>query len=393
VSARGVDLEAYVARYSQPLQVYLGPAAEPAARRLLDGALPPQARLLAFRGNQVPALDGPAVLVLAPPDLAGPHRARLLDLARAARPGRPILYGSSKNRDALLDAINSWRIFRIVPEDSSPAVLIDAVLKAHEAIELERGLERAAEELRAETTSLEEALQSLEQTQDRLRHAERLATLGRITSSLIPIIGAHLEALQEFNALVGAGTHRRDARLEELLGYAFTGIRALHAMLDEIRGYGESRPEAYRLELEDVDGLVKFAVSFSGFDPLARQRHLRTDLRSGARIRGDCFRLYQTFINLLRNAFQATPPGGEVTVRTFVDGKEVVVDVENTGPPISPEVQAHIFEPFFTTKGDQGMGLGLSMCRTTIERHGGTITCRSAPGQKTTFRIRLPKVG
>jgi signal transduction histidine kinase len=70
----------------------------------------------------------------------------------------------------------------------------------------------------------------------------------------------------------------------------------------------------------------------------------------------------------------------------------VTIDVENTGEPIPPEVKSRIFEPFFSTKGEEGMGLGLSMCRTTVERHGGTISCSSAIGEKTRFRIRLPKV-
>jgi signal transduction histidine kinase len=61
-------------------------------------------------------------------------------------------------------------------------------------------------------------------------------------------------------------------------------------------------------------------------------------------------------------------------------------------PAIPPEVQARLFEPFFTTKGDEGSGLGLSMCRATVERHGGTLTCESRDG-KTRFRIRLPRVG
>jgi signal transduction histidine kinase len=68
----------------------------------------------------------------------------------------------------------------------------------------------------------------------------------------------------------------------------------------------------------------------------------------------------------------------------------VVIDVENSGEPIPPDIKGRLFEPFFSTKGEAGMGLGLSTCKSAIERHGGTITCRSEPGEATRFRIRLP---
>jgi signal transduction histidine kinase len=384
----------FLARFADhcpvPLQVVVGPAAERSVAGAFTAEGAKGARLLTFDGEKPPRIDGPAVLVLAPGDLRGPNRGLLARLREATLPGRPILYGEARERDLLLEAINVWRVTHIVPIHARPAQLVDAVAKGYELMQLACGLERAAGELEAENRNLEQALRALEEAQAKLRHSERLATLGRITSSIIPVIAGHLDALQEFNTLVGAGTQRRDPRLEELLGYAFTGVRSLDAMLEEIRGYAESRPEVLRLELEDLDAIVRFAVSFSRFDPLAMKREIRADLDAQARIRGDCFRLYQVLINLTRNAFQAAPAGSTVLVRTRLEGEQALVDVENEGPPIPPEVMEHVFQPFFTTKGEEGMGLGLSMCRATIERHGGTISCSSAPGERTRFRITLP---
>jgi signal transduction histidine kinase len=378
-------------RYLQPFQICPGPAALPIVQNLFAQGLLDGARILPFQGERPPEVFGPAILVLCPADLRGSRRGPLLDLMHAALPGRPVLYGGTGNRDVLLDAINNWRVSRIVPDEPRPELLLDGIRKAQAALELECGVEQAAAELRAETQSLEAALRVLRETEERTRRAERMATLGRITSSLIPVIGSHLDALQDFNALLVAGTRDPDPRLDELLNYAFTGIRSLHAMLDEIRSYAESRPEVYRLELEDADAIVQFVVSFCRYDPLAGRRRLTADLKSQAKIRADSFRLYQSLINLLRNAFQATPPGGDVVVRTSTLESDVLIDVENTGDPIPAEIQARLFEPFFSTKGDGGMGLGLSTCKITIERHGGTITCTSAPGQPTRFRIRLPR--
>lgn len=379
-----------VARHPVPLQIVVGPAAERAVQRAFAAEGAKGARLLTFDGEKAPRFEGPALMVLAPADLTGPHRGVLGRLREAAQPGRPILCGEARARDLLLEAINVWRVTHILPGDARPAQLIDAVGKGYELLQLACGLERAAEDLETENRNLEQALRALEETREKLRLSERLATLGRITSSLIPVIAGHLDALQEFNTLVGSGTQRRDPRLEELLGYAFTGVRSLDAMLEEIRGYAESRPEVLRLEIEDLDAIVRFAVSFCRFDPLAAKCEIRADLGAQTRIRGDCFRLYQVLINLTRNAFQAAPAGTNVYVRTRHEGEHAIVDVENEGPPIPPEVMGRLFQPFFSTKGEDGIGLGLSMCKATIERHGGTIACISVPGERTRFRVTLP---
>jgi signal transduction histidine kinase len=78
-------------------------------------------------------------------------------------------------------------------------------------------------------------------------------------------------------------------------------------------------------------------------------------------------------------------------VKTEIENGKVLISVSDNGTGINPEVQSKIFEPFYTTKPvGQGTGLGLSICHSIIERHGGQIWCESAPGQGTTFRVRLP---
>ncbi len=374
----------------EQLVICPGPVALPIVRRFASELV--DAQILPFSGDQPPALDGPAILVLCADDLRGPHKDVLLKLAEAAAPGRPVLFGGTDDRDLLLDAINRWRVSRIVPDTPEANLLVDAIRKAQQALDLERGLQQAATALRQETESLESALTSLRETEERTRQNERLATLGRITSSLIPVIGTHLDALQEFNSLVLGSRDGRDPRLEELLGYAFTGIRSLHAMLDEIRAYAESRPDTYKFAVHEVDEIAHFVVAFCRYDPLSARRRVASDLGADAKVSADVFRLYQSLINIIRNAYQASRDGGQVLVRTRREGDDVIIDVENDGEPIAPEVKSRLFEPFFTTKGEEGIGLGLSMCRTTIERHGGTISCTSGPGQPTRFRIRLPRL-
>jgi signal transduction histidine kinase len=383
----------YLERRPPSFDVAMGPVAASRARALLQPLLPATARLHTGAGAALPHVEGPVIWVLAPEDLRGPDRAELLERVWSADPARPVLYGGTRSRETLLDAINTWRVLQVVPDEpAEPRLLVDAVKKAHELVRLEAGLERAEEELRKDTERLEQTLGALERAQARLLETERLATLGHITRELVPVLTAHLQALQEFNTLIGHGLHGRDPRMEELLTLAFGGIKSLQVLLEEVGSYVSSRPEVYRLEPEDVDAVVRFAVSFSRFDPLARERVLETALQSEARARCDSFRMYQVLINLLRNAFQATPRRGRVSVRTGVEGHWVTIEVENDGDPIPPEIQEQMWKPFFSTKGQDGMGLGLSMARSVVERHGGALTCTSAPGRRTCFRIRLPLV-
>jgi PAS domain S-box-containing protein len=99
----------------------------------------------------------------------------------------------------------------------------------------------------------------------------------------------------------------------------------------------------------------------------------------------------QVVMNLLTNAEQAITGRGTITVRTGVDADTVWFEVQDTGCGIAPDKQARIFEPFYTSKPvGQGTGLGLSISFGIVQRHGGSITVKSAPDAGSTFRVTLP---
>jgi len=106
-------------------------------------------------------------------------------------------------------------------------------------------------------------------------------------------------------------------------------------------------------------------------------------------VRGDEGQIRQLLWNLLRNAADATPPGGQVHVRVRARNGEAQLVVQDSGSGISDADRARIFEPFFTTK-EHGSGLGLAIVHRTVEAHGGRVELESWPGRGSTFIVILP---
>jgi signal transduction histidine kinase len=114
------------------------------------------------------------------------------------------------------------------------------------------------------------------------------------------------------------------------------------------------------------------------------------ELTSLPQIVGRAAELREVLTNLLLNAVEAMPQGGQLTLRSWAEGQEVCVSVSDTGVGMTTEVQRQLFDPFFTTKGVHGTGLGLSVSQALIKAQHGTLTVDSRPGCGTTFVIRLP---
>ncbi len=117
---------------------------------------------------------------------------------------------------------------------------------------------------------------------------------------------------------------------------------------------------------------------------------VQTSLAARQRAAGAPLQLDQAVAALLRNARQACP-AGPLKVRTWDEGAEVVVEVQDAGGGIPPAILPRIFEPFFTTRGrEAAVGLGLTLAYGAVQRHGGRIDVASNVGRGTTVTVRLP---
>ena len=109
---------------------------------------------------------------------------------------------------------------------------------------------------------------------------------------------------------------------------------------------------------------------------------------------GDMHWLHRALLNLLGNANKYTPPGGEITLRAYVQDDDLYLEVQDNGPGIPPEAQTRLFERFYRVPGNdsqtKGSGLGLAIVRTVVEQHGGRVFVQSRVGQGSIFGMIFP---
>jgi two-component system cell cycle sensor histidine kinase/response regulator CckA len=237
--------------------------------------------------------------------------------------------------------------------------------------------------------------------QVQVRHAMRMEAVGRLASGiahdfnnlLMIIIGLSEGLLEQLEP----GNPMR-AELDQILDAGRRGSTLASQILAFSR---KPIPLASRFDVDDA---------FAALKPLIGRligKNITLDvIRSGAPkwVSADRDQLEQVMINLVTNAHDAMPDGGQLTIETSVTQRgpemargaaatpRVLISIRDTGHGMSAETQARIFEPFFTTKArGKGTGLGLAQAESIITENGGFIDVRSEPGAGTTFTISLPR--
>ncbi|MBI5397288.1 MAG: PAS domain-containing protein [Verrucomicrobia bacterium] len=150
------------------------------------------------------------------------------------------------------------------------------------------------------------------------------------------------------------------------------------------------RPTPVHMELQPVNAVVGETLEFMSGEIANAGVAVEAELARGLpRVWLDHDQMKQVFFNLIKNALEAMPRGGKLTVATEAAGNHVVISVADTGAGIPPDQIGRIFDPYRSTKPD-GSGLGLMIVRRIVQEHGGALDVDSAVGKGTVFRVRLP---
>ena len=167
--------------------------------------------------------------------------------------------------------------------------------------------------------------------------------------------------------------------------------RRIQETLDEFLRF--ARGEPLELVACDVNEVLQELLDFTAAERPRSDIRLLTDLRDDVReIVADTNLLKQALLNIIINAQQAMPEGGELIIRTARRGDAVEIQITDTGAGIPPEDQSRVFQIYYSTK-EGGTGLGLATARRIVEQHDGTIRLYSAVGKGTNFVITLPADG
>ena len=226
-------------------------------------------------------------------------------------------------------------------------------------------------------------LEERARTEAALVKTERLATAGRLAATIAHEINNPLEAVTNLIYLARSAPAGEARRYLQMVEEELSRIAHITKMtLGFYRDSGAPTPV-------DIAELVREVLALYEAKLHAKNIHVHSDLEYPQQVFGSKGELRQVIANLVANAIDVLPPGGELTVATADSDAGVQLRVADNGHGIPDENLTRIFEPFFTTKAELGTGLGLWVSRQIVEKHGGTITVESSAAG-TCFTICLP---
>jgi C4-dicarboxylate-specific signal transduction histidine kinase len=253
----------------------------------------------------------------------------------------------------------------------------------------------ASERLTAEMAERRRADSQLQELQFAHTHAARLSVAGQMAAAVAHELNQPLTAIANSASaarrLLARGERDKMASLREIMDemveQSLRGGQILRRLREFVtRGETEKRVEKVATMIEEATAFSQTGSEALGilvrfqFDPQAAEALVNR------------VQIQQVLVNMMRNAFEAMAGSAQcelIVSTTSLDEETIEVAIADRGPGLSAEVASHLFEPFISTKRD-GMGLGLSICRSIVEAHGGRIRYEPNFGGGTIFRFTLP---
>lgn len=282
--------------------------------------------------------------------------------------------------------------------------LVLTYLLARRIVEPVKRLDRAAEEVARQNYAIEVEVNStdemgrlaltfnnmcasIRQAREDLIRQERISTIGRLSGSIVHDLRNPLAAIYG-GAEMLVDADLPPAHVKRLAGNIYRASRRIQELLQDLLNVsrGKNRaPELCRLR----------EVASAACDSLAAAAEAQgigivLDIPPEIELPLERSRMERAFVNLIGNALEAMPDGGEVRITAKVEDGCALVRVEDDGPGIAPEIRAQLFQPFVSAGKRNGLGLGLALSRQTVLEHGGDMWVDSSPGRGARFSFRLP---
>jgi len=250
---------------------------------------------------------------------------------------------------------------------------------------------RGNDEVSELTHSFDQMRRTLQNTQQELLKAERLATIGRMASTVSHDLRHSLTAILAYAEFLSEGSLSEGRRVE-----FYQEIRqAVNQMTDQLRALLEFSKDklVYRPVHASVADVIRRSIHTVRARPEFRGIQFTTSFENGSEGWFDAGRLERVFQNLLFNACEAvSPDGGRIEITTCQNAMSLEIRVADNGAGIPEEIRASVFQPFVTSGKDNGIGLGLAVVQKIVQEHDGQVSVERTGTDGTVIRITLPAV-
>lgn len=227
---------------------------------------------------------------------------------------------------------------------------------------------------------------------------DRMISLGKLAASCVHEINNPIQGLLTFSdlmqAILSEGPLTKDniSKFRDFLTLMSSELERCGKIISGLLSFSRQIPLEYKTV--DLNDILNAVIRLTRHKIELQNIHLVPRLQAGViMMTGNANRLQQTFLNLIFNAIEAMPEGGELDIVSSVDDskKQIKIEIRDNGPGIPEKHLDHIFDPFFTTKKEgEGTGLGLSIVYGVVRNHGGKISVKSKEGEGTVFTLTFP---
>jgi len=251
-------------------------------------------------------------------------------------------------------------------------------------------MQRTQEQLQRRSKELEQRVNQLRRLQAQLMQSERMAATGELAAQIAHEINNPLGIIKNYVGIAKMLMGEEDSNRENM--------KIIDQEINRIAGIVRrllkfAKPGAEDIQPVQINQVLEELLALLRGQLFRKKIEVSAELAENLpEVNVSTDQMRQVFLNLIKNAEDAMPDGGKLTIRTRYRKGRVEIDIADSGAGIAPENIKNIFEPFYTTKGVKGTGLGLSVSYGIIKNYNGEISVDSEPDKGATFTIQLPVV-
>jgi signal transduction histidine kinase len=244
------------------------------------------------------------------------------------------------------------------------------------------------EDLREKNRQLRKAYKELKDLQKELLRSERLSAIGKVAGGILHDIKNPLSIVKCYAEYI-RDNKDIDKFLKDSSKKILDEINVILTMIHELLEFSKGTYKLNKIDI-NIDTFIKEVANVFMYKLRTKKIELQLGLGANCMCQVDPQKMRRVFSNIISNAYDAMRVGGELTITSSKENKNIEITFEDTGIGLDVESLKNIFEPFYTKGKEKGTGLGMSITKRIIEEHNGSISVESNPGKGTMVTVQIP---